>query len=243
MTDKEFIAGIIDGTYNVNDVAKYCKSIVDVDALLGDIIAEWMQRLGDGKPPICAPTDFTPTPKYYEAVQEKPLHCIEVDNRKTIDQESELERLSAAIYYIENDVLHIAPTLQGGKGGGNAEPPKEEFAMQMNINGDEACKWKRYAAIKAYCKNNPSLLDLVKVFVTAHKMGWIKYKPQFTMVCELRIDIPINPKTGKRFSRQSFEYHRDYFYKDRNKYSNEFERIHIMELEKIEQALNALIKA
>lgn len=231
MTDKEFIAGIISGDYTINDVAKYCKTIVDVNALCDAMIGEYWDGFSEN-------TEIS----YIDPSTGK-LIVLNPDYGK--------HHLADAIYYIEKEILHNAPELpknckhmadeENAELPKNevAEPPKEEVTMHQYFNGDEACKYKRYSAIKAYCNDNKSIRDLVKVFVTAHKMKWINEKPQFKMVCDWGIKIPINPKTGESFKRQSFEYFRDKYYKG-NKYSNDFDSTYIEELNNVENTLNEL---
>lgn len=187
MTDKDFIAGIIDGTYNVNDVAKYCKTIVDVDALLGDMIAEYWDGVDGSK------TDNT----YFDPI---------TNELKELNPDYGKNRLFAAIYYIENDVLHIAPTLPNSNKDEalSVSPPNEEMAAGMYFNGDEACKWKRYAAIKAYCKDNGTFNDVISVFVIAHKLHWVKAKPSYSIIRDLRLATPVNPKTRKLYTKQNY---------------------------------------
>lgn len=189
MTDKEFIAGIIAGDYTINDVAKYCKTIVDVNALCDVMIGEYWDGFDESK---LDNSYFDPiTGKYVE---------LNPDYGK--------KRLWDAIYYIEKEILHNAPELPKNckhmADGNNAEPPKEEVTMHQCFNGDEACKYKRYAAIKAYCKDNDTFNDLVNVFVIAHKLHWIKAKPSFSVIRDLQLATPINPKTQKPYTKQNY---------------------------------------
>lgn len=54
MTDKEFVAGIAAGEYDINDVADRYKNSIDCDSLLAEIFAQYLTRIDDDKPPIVA---------------------------------------------------------------------------------------------------------------------------------------------------------------------------------------------